>query len=183
MEGGHGRSPACSNELQTTSENMKSTRFASLLPVCAVFITSALWFKARSEYPHATLDRVPVPLQLAGMLNGPVVQVAYPFYPFVEGDASRLRLAIFVIAVAFQWGYIGRLIDTRKKPPHQRTFSRRAVGALGILFALGGLIVSHNLLYHVGYLYRAAALAWLLLMARHFFGFVLDARAAQSSTN
>lgn len=162
---------------------MKITRFALLLPVCAILITSALWFKARSEYPHATLDRVPVPLQLAGMLNGPVVLVAYPFYPFVEGDASRLRLAIFVIAVAFQWNYIGRVIDTRKKAPHQRTFPRRAVGALGILFALGGLIVSHNLLYHVGYLYRAAALAWLLLMARHFFGFVLDARAAQSSTN
>lgn len=162
---------------------MRITRFALLLPVCAILITSALWFKARSEYPHATLDRVPVPLQLAGMLNAPVVLVAYPFYPFVEGDASLLRLAIFVIAVAFQWGYIGRVIDTRKKPPHQRTIPRRTVGALGILFALGGLIVSHNLLYHVGYLYRAAALAWLLLMARHFSGLVRDARAAQSLTN
>jgi hypothetical protein len=162
---------------------MKITRFALLLPVCAILITSALWFKARSEYPHATLDRVPVPLQLAGMLNAPIVLVAYPFYPFVEGDASRLRLAIFAIAVAFQWGYIGRVIDRRKNPPHQRTFPRGAFGALGILFSLGGLIVSHNLLYHVGYLYRAAALAWLLVMARHFFGFVRDARAAQSSTS
>lgn len=162
---------------------MKTTRFALLLPVCAILITSALWFQARSEYPHATLDRVPVPLQLAGMLNGPVVLIAYPFYPFVEGGASPLRLAIFLIAVAFQWGYIGRVIDTRKNPSHQRTIPRRTAGALGILFALGGLIVSHNLLYHVGYLYRAAAFAWLLLMARHFFGLVRGARAAQSLTN
>lgn len=162
---------------------MKINKFALLLPVCAIVITSALWFKARSEYPHATLDRVPVPLQLAGMLNAPVVLVAYPFYSFVDGDASRLRLAIFVIAVAFQWGYIGRVIDHRLKPPHQGAIPRGAFGALGILFALGGLIVSHNLLYHVGYLYRVAAVAWLLAMARHFFGFIRDARAAQSSTS
>jgi glucose uptake protein GlcU len=169
-------------KLQTTRKNMKTMRFTILLPVCVILLTSALWFKARSESRHATLDRVPIPLQLAGMLNAPVVLVAYPFYPFVEGDASPLRLAIFLIAVAFQWGYIGRVIDTRKNPPQQRTISRRTVGALGILFALAGLIVSHKLLYHVGYLYRAAALAWLLLMARHFFGLVRDARPAQSLT-
>ena len=114
---------------------MKITRFALLLPACAILIASALWFKARSEYPHATLDRVPVPLQLAGMLNGPVALVAYPFYRFVEGDASRLRLAIFVIALAFQWSYIGHVIDT-VTIPHIGGLSRDAPSARSEFYSL-----------------------------------------------
>lgn len=50
----------------------KGNRFALLLPVCAILVTSALWLKARLQYPSSCIDCVPIPLQLAGMLNGPV---------------------------------------------------------------------------------------------------------------
>lgn len=56
---------------------MKRTRFALLFPLCAVLATAALWHRARSEFSPLSLD-VPMPLQVAGMLNVPSLCLPFP---------------------------------------------------------------------------------------------------------
>jgi hypothetical protein len=154
---------------------MKGARFALLLPLFAILATAALWHRARSEFSPSSLD-VPVPLQVAGMLNGPVAVLASPCYPFSHGDVTAWRLAVLLLAVALQWAYIGRLIDRHHGAsclPSPRGYT---VGALGVLFAFGPLIAGFTT--NVGLIYKAAALAWSLLMVYHFIGFFRNARAA-----
>jgi hypothetical protein len=102
--------------------------------------------------------------------------LAFPCYPFSHGDVTARRLAVLLLAVAFQWAYIGRLIDRRheaSRPPSPRGYT---AGALGVLFALGPLIAGFTT--NVGLIYKAFALAWSLLMVYHFTGFFRNARAA-----
>jgi len=160
----------------------KTNRFAWLLPVCAILVTSALWLRARSEYPSSCLDCIPIPLQLAGMLNGPVALLAYPFYPLVQRDVSAGHLAILLAAIALQWAYIGYLIDKRHTGPRQRKCRRWTIGLLGVLFAFGPIAVAIRM-YHVGLPYKVVALAWSLLMGYHFFGFLRNVRGADISPN
>jgi hypothetical protein len=117
-----------------------------------------------------------MPLQVAGMLNGPVAVLASPCYPFSHGDATAWRLAVLLLAVAFQWAYIGRRIDRRHETLRLVGPHSYAIGALGILFALGPLIAGFTT--NVGLIYKAVALAWSLLMVYHFTGFFRNARAA-----
>jgi hypothetical protein len=160
----------------------KYARFALLLPVCAILVTSALWLRARSQFSLSCLDCVPIPLQLAGMLNGPVAPLAYPFYPLVQGDASTRHLALLLVAIALQWAYIGYVIDKRHSRPRQRTIWRCTVGLLGVLFAFGSIAVA-ICMYHLGLLYKVAALAWSLLMAYHFLGFLKKVPGANLPTS
>jgi hypothetical protein len=155
---------------------MKRTRFALWLPLCAILATATLWHRARSEFSPSSLD-VPMPLQVAGMLNGPVAVLASPCYPFSHGDGTAWRLAVLLLAVAFQWAYIGRRIDRHHEAAsHQPGPRSYTVGALGVLFALGPLIAGFTT--NVGLIYKTVALAWSLLMVYHFTGFFRNARAA-----
>jgi hypothetical protein len=110
------------------------------------------------------------------MLNGPVAVLASPCYPFSHGEVSAWRLAVLLLAVAFQWAYIGHLIDRRhtsSRLPSPRSYT---VGAFGVLFALGPLIAGFTT--NVGLIYKVVALAWSLLMVYHFTGFFRSAGAA-----
>lgn len=168
--------------MENSGIRKKANRFVFLLPVCALLLTPALWLTPRSQYPSSCLDCVPIPLQLAGMLNGPVAVLAYPFYPMVQGDVSTRHLSILLAAIGLQWAYIGYVIDKRHAGPRQRTVTRWAVGLLGVLFALGPLAVAIRM-YHVGLLYKVVAHAWSLLMGYHFFGFLRRVRAAAMSAD
>lgn len=154
---------------------MKHLRFAWWLPLCAIVATAALWHRARSEFSPTSLD-VPMPLQVAGMLNGPVAVLASPCYAFSHGDVTGWRLAVLLLAVAFQWAYIGRRIDRRQDAAHLPGPGGYTAGVLGVLFALGPLIAGFTT--NVGLMYKAVALAWSLLMVYHFTGFFRNARAA-----
>jgi hypothetical protein len=99
----------------------------------------------------------------------------------LRGDVNRLGLTIFLVALALQWGYVGRVIDTHDMAPRQQASRRRVVGALGFLLSLGWLIANYDLLYHLGFLYRGAAFAWFLLMTHPFLGSFRNTRAAPSS--
>jgi hypothetical protein len=154
---------------------MKRSKFVLLLPLCAILATAALWHRARSEFLLSRLD-VPLPLQVAGMLNGPVAVLAFPCYPFSHGDATVLHLAVLLLAVAFQWAYIGRLIDRHHETSCLPSPWGHTAGALGVLFALGPLVAAFTT--NVGLIYKAVALAWSLLMVYHFTGFFRNARAA-----
>ena len=154
---------------------MKRTRFALLFPLCAVLATATLWHRARSEFSPSSFD-VPIPLQVAGMLNGPVAVLASPGYRFSHGDVTAWRLAVLLLAVAFQWAYIGRLIDRHHEASRRPSPRGYIVGALGVLFALGPPIAAFTT--NVGLIYKAVALAWSLVMVYHFTGFFRNARAA-----
>lgn len=165
------------SEMQKTPNS-----FALLLPVCAILITSVLWLRTGSQGPSACLDCVPIPLQLAGMLNGPVALFAYPFYPLVQRDVSAVHLAILVATIALQWAYIGFLIDKRHTGSPQRSYRRWMVGLLGVLFAFGPIAVAIRM-YHVGLLYKVVSLAWSLLMGYHFGGYLRKGRGADFSAD
>jgi hypothetical protein len=96
----------------------------------------------------------------------------------LQGDVNRSGLTIFLVALALQWGYIGRVIDSHNIAPRLRTSWRRVVGALGFLLALGWLITNYDLLYRLGFLYRGAAFAWFLLMTHPLLGSFRNPRAA-----
>ena len=166
--------------MENSAIRRNRNRLVLFLLVCAILVTSALWLRARSEFPSSCLDCVPIPLQLAGMLNGPVAWLAYPFYPLAKGDVSAVHLAILLAAIAIQWGYVGYIIDRRHTGPHQRTIGRQTVGLLGLLLALGPLAVALRM-YHVGLLYKVVALGWSSLMGYHFSGFLRKARVADSA--
>jgi hypothetical protein len=110
------------------------------------------------------------------MLNGPVTVLASPYYSLSHGDVRTWRPAILLLAVAFQWAYIGYLIDSRHKALPRRSPRGYTVGVVGVLFAFGPLIPAFTT--HVGVIYKAAALAWSLLMVYHFMGFLRNARGA-----
>lgn len=148
----------------------KRIRFVVLLPLCAMFVTSGLWLGARPEFSSSCLDCVPIPLQFVGILNGPVAILAYPFYPLAHGHTSAWHLAVILVAIALQWAYIGRIIDSRRRVPLLGTFWRLTCGVLGILLAFGPLAVAMRM-YHVGLVYKVVALVWSALMVYHFFGF------------
>lgn len=155
---------------------MKHKRFASLLPVCAIILTIVLWHRAHSEFSSSGLD-VPIALQLAGMLNGPIAVLAFPWYSVSHGDVRIWHLAILLLAVALQWTYIGHLIDSRHVVPAGRSFrGYNVVGVLGVLFGFGPLIAAFTT--NVGLVYKAVALAWSLLMVYHFVGFLRNTRGA-----
>lgn len=159
---------------------MRGTRFAVMFPLCAIVLTSALWLKGHAEFSSSCLDCVSVPLQVAGMLNGPISLLDYAFCPFVAGHVSVWHITILLLAVGFQWAYIGHLVDTHDTDSLPRpTLWRRTAGALGLLFAFGSLTIAMQM-YHVGLLYKAVALAWSLLMAYHFFGFFRSAHTGTS---
>ena len=140
---------------------MKRAKFVMLVPVCAILVTAVLWHQARSEFSPSSLD-VPMPLQVAGMLNGPVAVLASPCYPFSHGYVSAWHLAILLLAVALQWAYIGHLIDRRHTAPLDRSPRGYTVGALGLLFAFGPVLAAFTT--NVGLIYKAVSLAWSLLM-------------------
>jgi hypothetical protein len=168
--------------MKDSSLSVRHFRYAWILPVCAILVTSALWLAARSQYQSSCLDCVPIPLQLAGMLNSPIALLAYPFYPLIRGDVSLLHLAVLLAAIALQWVYIGYVIDNRHTAPRRRTLGRCIAGTLGMLFAVGPLIVAMRM-YHLGLLYKSAALLWFLLMAYHFSGFFRNGRLVDSSAS
>lgn len=154
---------------------MKGRRFASLLPVCAILVTAALWHRANSQFSPSNVD-VPIALQVAGMLNGPVAVLACPCYSLSHGDVHIWRLALLLLAVAFQWAYIGHLIDNRHmSPPSRGLGGSTVVGVLGVLFGFGPLIAAFTT--NVGLVYKAVALAWSLLMVYHFVGFLRSRRS------
>jgi len=154
---------------------MKHIRCALLLPVLAILATAVLWHRARSEFALSSLD-VPFSLQVAGMLNGPIAVLASPCYRFSHGDVTAWRLAVLLLAVAFQWAYIGRLIDRQGHASLLPSARGYTVGALGLLLALGPLIAGFST--NVGLIYKAVALAWSLLMVYHFTSFFRNPRAA-----
>jgi hypothetical protein len=168
--------------IKDSSLSGKHFRFALILPVCAILVTSALWLGAHSQYQSSCLDCVPIALQLAGMLNSPIALLAYPFYPLIHGDVSLLHLAVLLVAIALQWVYIGYVIDNRHMALRRRTLGRCIAGTLGMLLAFGPLIVAIRM-YHWGPLYKSAALLWFVLMAYHFSGFFRNGQPADSSVS
>lgn len=54
---------------------MTRNTLAWLLPLCAILVTAALWHRAHSEFSPSSLD-VPIALQLAGTVYGPVALLA-----------------------------------------------------------------------------------------------------------
>src|SRR5215469_5417277 len=110
---------------------MKHRRFAWLLPLCALILTVGLWHRAHGEFSHSGFD-VSIALQLAGMLNGPIAVLAFPYYSLSHGDVRIWHLAILLLAVALQWTYIGYRIDRRYMAPampNSRGYT--VVGVLG----------------------------------------------------
>jgi hypothetical protein len=166
--------------MKDSSLSVKHFRFAlsrlrDSRHICAV---------ARCAFPYqaSCLDCVPIPLQLAGMLNSPIALLAYPFYPLIQGDVSLMRLAVLLVAIALQWIYIGYVIDNRHTAQRCRTLGRCIAGTLGMVFAFGPLILAIRM-YHMGLLFKLAALLWFLLMAYHFSGFFRNVRPADSSAS
>ena len=127
---------------------MKRIRFALLLPLCAILATAALWHRASSEFSSSSLD-VPIPLQVAGMLNGPVAVLASPCYRFSHGDVTTWRLAVLLLAVAFQWAYIGRLIDRHHEASRRPSPRGYTVGALGVRARAADRRVYHQRWSHI----------------------------------
>jgi hypothetical protein len=141
-----------------------------------MILTVGLWHRAHAEFSHSGLD-VPIALQFAGMLNGPIAVLAFPYYSLSHGDVRTLHLAILLLAVALQWTYIGYLIDGRYRPPavpSARGYT--VVGVLGVLFGFGPVIAAFAT--NVGLVYNAVALAWSLLMIYHFVGVLRNSRNA-----
>jgi hypothetical protein len=141
-----------------------------------MILTAGLWHRAHAEFSHSGLD-VPIALQLAGMLNGPIAVLAFPYYSLSHGNVRTWHLAILLLAVAMQWTYIGYRIDdgyVAPAVPSSRGYT--VVGVLGALFGFGPLIAAFTT--NVGLVYKAVALAWSLLMVFHFVGVLRNSRNA-----
>jgi hypothetical protein len=141
-----------------------------------MILTAGLWHRAHAEFSHSGLD-VPIALQLAGMLNGPIAVLAFPYYSLSHGDVGTWHLAILLLAVVLQWAYIGDLVDSHHMAP--AVPSARAytvVAVLGVLFGFGPLVAAFST--NVGLVYKAVALAWSLLMVYHFVGVLRSSRSA-----
>lgn len=156
---------------------MTRLRFAILLPVLFVLLTSFLWFWSRAQYkafirttitanesspewqdwPEVWTDYTPAPLQLAGALNVPVATFAHPMYSLVHSDVKVLKLLALLLGVATQWGYVGWTWDVRS--PRRNRWPTRITAALGIPFSVFLLPASFSM-YHVGVVYQASAVLW-----------------------
>jgi hypothetical protein len=156
---------------------MARHRFALLLPILSVLITSGLWLWARQQY-FAVIhsgseggwsvmwtDYTPVPLEVAGALNVPVATFAYPLYRLLQ-DRNIWELLVLLFGVAIFWAYIGFVVDSRKTP-RKSTRLRRIAGAIGFLFGVFVLVVTIPM-HHVAGIYKGAAVIWSLVICAHF---------------
>ena len=164
---------------------MARRRFAVLLPAVAVILTCALWLWARAQYLRVICppdgvcrangwvgwtDYTPVPVQAAGILNVPVATFAYPLYRLLGESTAKWELIALLLGVAAQWTYIGWIVDTRNSVPFSTTLLRRTAGTVGLLFGVAVLLATIPM-YHVGLAYKAAGVAWSILICRHFLTF------------
>jgi hypothetical protein len=86
-------------------------------------------------------------------------------------------LIALLVGVAILWSYIGWILDTRNAPPRPRGLLRSIAGALGFLFGIF-LLAATLPMFHVGLIYKAAALIWVFLICRHFVLFFRNSPAA-----
>lgn len=162
---------------------MVKPRMAVVLPVFLTCLTAVLWFWSESPY-HAFVrsvgnvkqsateweevwwtDYTPAPLVVAGALNVPVATFVAPLYALVHPQVSIGKLLVALVAVYFQWGYIGWVWDRRESTP--ATLLRRIVAVVGMLFGVFILIVSIPM-FHIGYVYKCAAVIWAVSIWWHF---------------
>ena len=161
---------------------MARHRFALLLPVLAVAVTSGLWLSARAQYraylcvpagicpPNSWIgwtDYTPPSIQAAGTLNIPVAIFAHPLYHLVQGTVTKWEQVALLLGVVVLWSYIGWRVDIRNAAPRPRTTLRIFAVILGCAFAVFVLIEAITM-FHAGILYKLIAVSWSVLMFRHF---------------
>jgi hypothetical protein len=129
----------------------KRNRFTLFLPVCASLTVYHVCTPAPSAFAVPLLPPrwCTHSVALAGMLNGPVGLLTYPFYPRVRGNVSTGHLAILLVAIALQWAFVGYVIDQDHPGSCQRNHRRWTVGLLGIMCACGPMAVAIGM-YHLG---------------------------------
>jgi hypothetical protein len=116
-------------------------------------------------------------LQVAGMLNIPVAVFGTPLYHLLQERTANSELITLLVGVAILWSYIGWTLDTRNVAPRPRSLLRSIAGAVGSLFGIF-LLVATLPLFHVGLVYKAVSLVWVLLICRHFMLFFRNSPAA-----
>jgi hypothetical protein len=149
-------------------------RFAIILPILSVVITSGLWLSARAQYLRSVglpavgwTDYVPPSLQAAALLNIPVAFFAQPLYRLVHDTVSKWELVALLLGAVVLWSYVGWRIDSGNSASHSKTALHMFAAVVGCLFAVVILIQTITM-FHVGLLYKTIAVFWSLLMFRHF---------------
>lgn len=170
---------------------MLRPRLAVLLPSLSVIVTSALWVLARTQYlrfvcPPAGVcpngwvgwsDYTPFSLLVAGMLNIPVAIFGAPLYHLLQESTANSELTALLVGIAVLWSYIGGILDARNAASRPKSLLRSTAGAVGFLFGLF-LLVATLPMFHVGLIYKAVTLIWVLLIWRHFLLFFRNSPAA-----
>jgi len=133
-----------------------------------------LWIEGRGEYRREYdkywTDHTVFPIQVAGMLSMPVAAFAAPLYPLAQGGVSRAGLLGWLLAVAVLWAYIGWRFDNRGRAPFVKSPYRQIIGAVLTLFGIV-LLLSTVQMFHVGLVYKAVGLVWVVAILRHSFHF------------
>src|SRR5262249_45945554 len=173
---------------------MRKHRFMLLCPLVVVVLTIGLWFEGRGEYRRQSdeimarsdantsvhwqiswTDHTAFPIQVAGMLSIPVATVAAPLYPLAQGGVSRSKLLGWLLAVPVLWAYIGWRFDERGQQPRMKRPYRQIIRTVLVLFSLVVLINTVEM-FHVGLVYRAVGLVWVVAMLRHSMQFYRHAK-------
>lgn len=151
-----------------------------MLPILFVLITVGLWWWAREDYLSVAqqenglvvwTDYTPIPLEVAGALNVPVATFGYPLYRLVHEVTSRWELIALLLGVAVQWGYVGWVLDSRNASAPAKSRLRGALGVAGLIYGVFVLLVSIPM-YHVGVIYKGAAVVWAIFICWHFLSFL-----------
>jgi hypothetical protein len=77
---------------------------------------------------------------------------------------------LLAIGVAIQWGYVGWVLDSRNASRLSNRWFRGTVGVAGLICGVLLLLVSIPI-YHVGVIYKGAAVAWAIFICWHFLSF------------
>jgi len=93
----------------------------------------------------------------------------------LSARTASSELIALLLGVAILWCYIGWVLDTRDNPPLLKGALRKIVGAAGCVFGIFLLVVTVPM-FHVGLIYKAVALVWVLFIVRHFLLFFRNIR-------
>jgi hypothetical protein len=160
---------------------MAKSRFVWILPVILGLTTLFLWFWSLAEFHALTRsmradgfiplesDYTPIPLIVAGGLNAPVATFASPMYALLHSNASNVKRVLLFDGVILQWSYVGWVWD-RRKACRTIVARSRVIAVLGVLFGVLIVCVSFPM-YHVGIVYKTAAVLWALFICLHFGGY------------
>ncbi len=164
---------------------MRRHKYLLVCPIVMVTLTIGLWIEGRGEYrrEYARMvwdhggdgpaeweifytDHTAFPIQVAGMLSIPVATFAAPLYALAQGGVSRARLLGWLLAVAVLWAYIGWRFDNQGRWPPIKSPYRQIIG---IVFSLLSIVLLLNTvtMFHVGLVYRAIGIVWVIAMLRH----------------